>query len=420
MTIFKPLKMCGDVRVPASKSQAHRALICAALAGNSKITGLTPSQDITATLGALKALGADIEADFEKGTAVSGKPLVRCENDIDSSDYTVIDCGESASTLRFMIPIAAALGRNVEFIGHGRLPERTTMLYKPLLEAHGVRMDYPNDGKFLPLRQSGKLTDGIYEIRGDISSQFVTGLIYALSIVGEGSVRLTTKLESRPYADMTVDVMRRFGMNIADNDDSYVISGKYSPTSMDVEGDCSQAAFFAVPAAIHGSIRLFGIDQSTKQGDFKLFEILKSFGAKVEYSENIITVSEGKLKAYDIDASNIPDLVPALAVLAAYSEGHTRIYNAGRLRLKESDRIATTVDMINSLGGEAFATDDGMVITGKEELSGGKVKSYGDHRIAMAAAAASVGCEADIEVDDMSCTAKSFPNFTDLFEADRA
>ena len=410
--IFTPGELRGEVRVPASKSQAHRAMICAALAGNSRITALTHSDDMTATLGALRALGADFEADLGYGVMTTGKPLGRAESaDTPSSDFVIVDCGESASTLRFMIPLAAALGRSVEFVGHGRLPRRTTKLYEPLLTAHGVTMDYPGDGDFLPLRVSGRLSGGEFALRGDVSSQFVTGLLFALSVVGEGRVKLTTKLESRPYADLTIDMLRRFGIGVTETADSYAVTGAFRPTEFAVDGDCSQAAFFAVAAAVNGDVTIKGIDPSTRQGDFKLFEIVSRFGGKVTFDGGSIRVEKGRLRASDIDAADIPDLVPALAVMAAFAEGTTRIYNAGRLRLKESDRITSTAAMLRSLGGEVSETDDGLLITGRDRLSGGFAQSFGDHRIAMAAAAASVGCIGEVVVDDMSCTAKSYPDF---------
>ena len=411
--IFVPGRINGSVRVPASKSQAHRALICAALAGNSRVSGFSYSEDMSATLGALKALGADFDVNPGSGESdgvVTFKDPLKVQEG--GSERLIVDCGESASTLRFMIPFSAALGRNVRFVGHGRLPKRTTKLYEPLLSANGVRMFYPENGDFLPLEISGKLSGGEFSLAGDISSQFVTGMLFALSVVGSGSIRLTTRLESRPYAELTVDMLRRFGITIAEDENSYTVTGgEFRPTDIEVDGDCSQAAFFAVAAAINGNVTIKGIDPKTRQGDFAVFDIVKRFGGQVTISGDGINVSKGELVASDIDASDIPDLVPALAVLAAFSKGDTRIYNAGRLRLKESDRIASTADLIRSLGGEANETPDGLVISGRKRLSGGFAEAFGDHRIAMAAAVASVGCIGEVVVDDMSCTAKSYPDF---------
>lgn len=409
--IFTPGTINGEIKVPASKSQSHRAMICAALAAGSRITGLSRSEDMTATLGALKALGAELEVGFDpsSGMTLTTRSALSASSKLAPCK---VDCGESASTLRFMIPIAAALGREVEFVGHGRLPKRTTLLYKPLLEAHGVKMLYPDNGDFLPLKQSGKLTGGELSIRGDISSQFVTGLLFALAMLGDGKIHLTTRLESRPYADLTVDMLKSFGILIDETENDYrILGGSFKPIEFSVDGDCSQAAFFAVAAAINGRVHITGIDPNTRQGDFAVFDILKRFGASVSITEKYISVEHSSLNASDIDAANIPDLVPALAVLAAYAEGQTRIYNAGRLRLKESDRIASTAELIRSLGGEAHETEDGLVICGRQRLSGGFAEACGDHRIAMAAAAASVGCIGEVVVDDVSCTAKSYPDF---------
>lgn len=410
---FSPTKIDGAVRIPSSKSQSHRALISAALAGNSVVRGIDVSNDITATANALAALGASITHDDAARTFYIGEPCGRGAS-------ATINCGESASTLRFLIPIAASLGARVTFVGEGRLPNRPTDIYKPMLEAHGARLTYPENGDFLPLLIDGALEAGQYQLRGDISSQFVTGLIYAATALeGESKIKLTTTLESKPYVDLTVQTLRLFGANITEDDDGYtVLGGTLSKADIDVEGDCSQAAFFAVAAAIGGKVTMSGIHRDTRQGDFALFDIVGSFGADVSWNGGDVTVTKAeRLTAHDIDAKDIPDLVPALAVMAAFANGTTRIYNAGRLRIKESDRIASTVAMINAIGGEAHESEDGLIIVGKQTLSGGSVCACNDHRIAMAAAAASAGCTGDIYVDDMSCINKSYPEFVRDFAA---
>ncbi len=404
---FEPKILGGRVKIPASKSVSHRAIICAALAGHSTVRGLSVSQDITATSEALRALGAELTLDGD--TLTTGAPIKP-----GIAEDVEVSCGESASTLRFLIPLAAALGRKIRFVGRGRLPQRTTMLYKDLLESHGATLDYPTNGEFLPLTVSGRLTGGEYSLRGDISSQFVTGLLFSLAVVGEGEVRLTTKLESRPYADLTVDMLARFGVKIAETENSYrVIGGEFTPADVTVEGDCSQAAFFGVAAAIGGEITMTNLRRDTKQGDFELFRILERCGAHVIWSGGDVTVSRGELRATDIDACDIPDLVPALAVLASLCDGETKIHGAARLRLKESDRIASTSAMIRALGGEVTETEDGLKIRGVKRLRGGFVEACNDHRIAMAAAAASCGSESAVVVDDMSCIAKSYPGFVE-------
>ena len=299
-------------------------------------------------------------------------------------------------------------------MGEGRLPKRPTDIYKPMLEAGGARLVYTSEGDFLPLEVSGQICAGEYSLPGDISSQFVTGLLYALSqIEGESRIVITTRLESKPYADLTVDMLTEFGADIAETDYGYLVrGGKLNPRDIFVEGDCSQAAFFAVAAAIGGKVTMSGIKRDTKQGDFALFDIVSRFGASVEWNGDDVTVTRGeKLTASDIDAADIPDLVPALSVMAAFAEGTTRIYNAGRLRIKESDRITSTANMLKAIGAEVSETEDGLLITGKDSLAGGTVVSENDHRIAMAAAAASAGCMGDVIVDDMSCIGKSYPEF---------
>ncbi len=410
--VFSPSTINGEVRIPSSKSQAHRALICAALAGYCKVGGVDLSNDINATASALCAFGAQLS--YEKQSRTFFVKKTCCEG----VDAGFINTGESASTLRFFIPIAAALGGVATFLGDGRLPKRPTDMYKPILEAYGASLEYPDNGEYLPLKVSGRLTSGKFSIRGDVSSQFITGLLLALAVCkGKSEIVITTKLESKPYADLTVDVLRRFGARINETGDGYIVmGGELTPTDVDVEGDCSQAAFFAVAAALGGKITIRGINPLTKQGDFELFSIVERFGASVTWSDGNVTVeNRGRLIGSDIDASDIPDLVPALAVMAALSEGNTRIYNAGRLRIKESDRIATTVSMLSALGGEAYETEDGIFIVGKEKLRGGLVCSANDHRIAMAAAVASVGCLGDVTVDDMNCINKSYPEFVNDF-----
>ncbi len=410
---FSPTRIDGAVRIPSSKSQSHRALIGAALAGNSAVRGVDVSNDITATANALSALGAKIVHDKAARAFYIGEPCTRGAS-------ATINCGESASTLRFLIPIAASLGARVTFVGEGRLPKRPTDIYKPMLEANGAKLTYPENGDFLPLLIDGALASGEYQLRGDISSQFVTGLIYAAAMLdGVSDIKLTTALESKPYADLTVQTLRRFGANITEEAGGYtVVGGPLSSADIDVEGDCSQAAFFAVAAGIGGKVTMSGIHRDTKQGDFALFDIVSSFGADVSWDGGDVTVRKAKsLVAHDIDAKDIPDLVPALAVMAAFSSGTTRIYNAGRLRIKESDRIASTASMINALGGEAHETDDGLIIVGKQVLAGGYVHACNDHRIAMAAAVASAGCGGDVTVDDMSCINKSYPEFLRDFES---
>ncbi len=395
--IITPSKLKGTVTVPPSKSQAHRLLICAALAeGVSHISNISLSKDIEATIGALRALGAEISVD---GSTATVKGISRCPESAE------IDCFESGSTLRFMIPVACALGVKTVFRGRGKLPQRPITTYLDELPKHGAVFDYSGT---MPFCVSGKLSAGTYHMSGSVSSQFITGLILALAVTeGESEVILTSKLESKPYVDITLGCLKLFGAQAEQTDKGYRIKGKGRLKAADtaVEGDYSQAAFFYAANCLGSEIEILGLNVNSFQGDKKVIEIC----------EQMVYNSDNGLRPYQLDCSDIPDLVPALAVLGAYANGQSRIYNAARLRIKESDRIASSVDMICGLGGSACGTEDGLLIDGKEFLSGGTVDSCNDHRIAMAAAVGSVGCKGEVLVRGAECVSKSYPDFWEVF-----
>ena len=410
---FNPANIAGAVKAPSSKSVAHRALICAALSegGTSCIYGIDRSDDIDATIGALRAMGIDIEILQDKINVCGGV----------KNNKIKINCGESASTLRFLIPVAAALGIGASFTGEGNLPERPVQLYQKLLAYKGVSINL--QGGKLPLIVSGKLTAGKFYVPGDISSQFITGLLFALPMLdGDSEIILTSPLESEPYIDITVNVLKIFGIEIiCRTGEGYYISGnqRYLSTAYTVEGDFSQAAFFASAAAINGEIAVHRLNSFSAQGDYKIIELLGLFGAKIYFDGDVLYAAKGELHGINIDAKNIPDLVPILSVVAAYAEGETVIYNAGRLRFKESDRIHAIHEMLTAIGADVKEIGDGLIINGngKSKLRGGNVKSFGDHRIAMSAAIASIGTEEGIIIDDMNCIRKSYPAFLDDFLA---
>lgn len=382
-----PRKLGGRVEIPSSKSVAHRMLICAALAGDSGITGINFSKDIEATIQAMNALGAVIytnenSADFPEK--------------ITPPEKAVIDCNESGSTLRFIIPIAAALGVETEFHGRGRLPQRPIDIYIRELTKHGIKFDYNNT---MPFTISGKLTGGTYEIEGNVSSQFITGLLFALPLLeGDSEIILTSRLESRPYVDITIDVLKKFGVEITENENGFSVKGsqRYVPHSDRVEGDFSQAAFFYVANAIGSSVMLENLNTGSVQGDKKILEII----SQIEY--------DGFFRA---DCSDIPDLVPVLAVLASFGESESVIYNAERLKIKESNRLETTAALINNIGGSAEVTPDGLIIRPTGRMTGGTVESYGDHRIAMAAAVAATGTSGGVVIKGAEAVEKSYPDF---------
>jgi len=328
----------------------------------------------------------------------------------------IINCKESGSTLRFLIPVAAALGITATFIGEGSLLPRTISLYADLFKDKGVDLKL-NDGK-VPAIVSGKLSAGKFYVPGNITSQFITGMLLALPLLdGDSEIILTSPLESEPYVDLTVDILNVFGIIVGKNKNGYTIKGGqvYKRADYIVEGDYSQAAFFASAAAINGDIRIHGLNEDSLQGDFKIIEILREFGAEINFHGNILEARKAeRLRGIKkIDSSQIPDLVPVLSVVAAYAEGETVIYNAGRLRIKESDRIQAVCEMLTAIGTEVTETGDGLIIngTGGKKLSGGIVKSFSDHRIAMAAAVAAIGTENGVVIDDMNCINKSYPMF---------
>lgn len=396
----KPLN--GTIPAIPAKSDAHRLLICAALADTPTELILSgSSEDIDATVNCLKALGAGIKH-TQSGLLVHPieKPF----------EYPVLDCGESGSTLRFLLPVAAALCDFVKFTGRGRLPKRPLVQLMDALKAHGVSFD----GEKLPLTTKGRLKSGVFTLPGNVSSQFVTGLLLALPLLaGDSSILLTTALESASYVDITLHALSMFGVAVERKKNGFFVSGGgrfRSPGKVEVEGDWSNAAFFLCAGAMNGEVTVTGLNPRSPQGDRRIVDILRRFGAKVTESENSVTVKRSKLYGCEIDINETPDLLPALAVVAAFAEGETGFVNAARLRLKESDRLTSTAQLINALSGEAVELPDGLIVRGKR-LAGGTADSFHDHRIAMAAAVAAVGCEQPVIIKDAGATAKSYPAF---------
>ena len=381
-----PSVLSGTVSAVASKSYAHRAIIAAALADSpTEIILNTTSQDIEATVNCIIALGGRVEK-TQKGLVVY--PISKV------TEKTVLNCGESGSTARFLIPIAAALGTETTFEGHGRLPERPQ---KELVDAitKGGAMASSDT---LPMTVYGGMKAGVYEVAGNISSQYITGLLFALSVIeGESEIVLTSPLESAAYVDMTLQVLRDFGVKAEKTEKGYKVCGgrMISPKTYTVEGDWSNSAFWLVAARMGCEITVSGLNVNSLQGDK---EILTQMWMK------------------DIDASQIPDLVPILAVGAAAKQGRTVIRNAGRLRIKESDRLTAVAENLKALGVRVNELPDGLEIFGRGRLSGGKVKSYGDHRIVMAMAVASCVCDNPVIIEGAEAVEKSYPTFFEDFK----
>ncbi len=407
-----PQPLRGKIKIIASKSRAHRLLICAALSKNSTrlIIG-DSSQDIDATVRCLNALGGDIRK-TDDGFAVS--PITK------TPETAVLDCGESGSTLRFLLPVIGALGCRARLKLSGRLPSRPLSPLWEELEKNGMTLSWENENTLLC---SGKLESGAFSLPGNISSQFVSGLLFALPLLsGDSTLTLTGKTESKQYIAMTEDAAKQFGISFAFENGTYKIPGGQVPslsenTPLAVEGDWSNAAFWLVAGAFGEGITCEGLNHASLQGDKEIANLLEAFGAKVAWSENPVSVSKDKMCGIEIDASQIPDLVPVLAVAACAAEGETRIWGAERLKIKESDRLQTVFDMLSSLGAIITKQDDGLTVIGASPLSSGTVDSAGDHRIAMSAAIASTLCTGAVCVKGAEAVEKSYPKFWEHFSA---
>ncbi len=396
----------GTVSMPPSKSAAHRAIICAGLAkGKSVITPVDLSNDIKATIACMKALGAEI--------CLDGKTLTVDGTNTFQNRKAVLDCGESGSTLRFLVPVCSAGDVNAEFVGHGKLPERPIGIYLDCLPEKGVACETKGG---LPLKVSGQLRSGTYEVAGNVSSQFITGLLLALPMLeGDSEIVLTSELQSVGYIDMTTDIMHRFGIDADRTATGWKIAGgqRYQPQRFTVEGDWSQAAFFMTAGALGGKVTIDNLDISSRQGDKACVEIYRRFGAKITEQNGKITIEPDRLCGIEIDARDIPDMVPALAVTAALAEGVTVIKNAERLRIKECDRLSAMADGLLRLGADIRETKDGFVITGVKSLQGAQVEGYNDHRIVMSLAVAAARTEGEMIITDRESINKSYPGFFD-------
>ncbi|MCQ2081923.1 MAG: 3-phosphoshikimate 1-carboxyvinyltransferase [Lachnospiraceae bacterium] len=400
----------------ASKSYVHRLLIGAALSSKpSYIFSNIISKDMEATVNCLNALGADIEIEADGFNVKSG---------VSKQDIVNLDCNESGSTARFMLPLAAFLSNESTMTGHGKLPERPFGPLTKALGAHGVTCS----SEFLPITTKGELKAGDYELPGNISSQYITGLLIVLPLLdGDSKIIITTELESKGYIDITLDVLKQFGIEIEFKDNIFYIKGNQTyegDEKIYAEGDWSNSGFLLGLGAIDGEVTLKGLNPDSLQGDRGILDILKVFGADVRISKNEITVAKRELHGVDIDASQIPDLVPALALIAAFADSDSRFRHVERLRIKESDRIETIKETLKAFSREAVCekTADGEDLIVKadansiNELKDIVVNSFNDHRIVMAAVLGAWGSNKEIEIDGSEAINKSFPGFFDLFK----
>ena len=380
---INPAILRGSITPPPSKSQAHRAMLAMMLAQEKgMLSSLPESQDIEATKRCAAALTA-------KGAPCDGLPM--------------LDCGESGSTLRFLIPVALALRGGGHFSGQGRLMERPQKPYFDIFDEKGIFYDL----QYGVLTVRGTLTPGIYALPGDVSSQFVTGLLYALPLLaGDSEIVLTSPLESRDYVAMTLDVLSKFGVQVEnENYERFRVPGnqKFRAVDMAIEADWSQAGFWYAAAFLDNAVEITGMAPASSQGDRVVAELYWKLA---------------KPRDVDIDVSGCPDLVPPLAVMAAVRRGNTKIVNAARLRIKESDRLTAVSTVLRAMGADITELPDGLVIVGQETLKGGvTVDSFNDHRIAMMAAIAATRCSVPVTIQGAECVRKSYPGFWDDYKA---
>ena len=377
-----PGTLKGAVTPPSSKSQTHRAVLALMLAqGEGKLSNLAVSQDIQATQDCVAALksGQPAQAD--------GLPL--------------LDCGESGSTLRFLIPVALAVRGGGHFTGRGRLMERPQGPYIRLFEEKGI--SWNQEGACLTV--AGQLEPGVYALPGNVSSQFITGLLYALPLLpGDSRIVLTTPLESRGYVDMTLDMLRRFDIKVEEQEDGFLVPGNqtYQARDLTLEADWSGAAFWYAANFLGAQVDIQGLNPDSDQGDRQIGTLYW----KLARPGNV-----------DIDLSQCPDLAPPLAVMAAVRKRTTRFVNAGRLRMKESDRLETIARTLNALGAKAQVGEDTLILEGLDHLEGGTVDGCNDHRIAMMAAVAAVACKEPVTILGAECVKKSYPRFWEDYTA---
>ncbi len=420
-----PHPLAGTVPAIASKSMAHRIIIAAALAnGVTHVTSATTCADIDATIRCLTALGARIDV-TPAGYDVHPMPKSVEHGLLKALCGGTLDCGESGSTLRFMLPVSCALGAEATFVGAGRLGERPLAPLSDELIAGGCSLE--GLGAF-PLRTSGRLRPGRFELPGNVSSQYISGLLLAAPLMdGVTQIAVTGTLESRPYVDLTLDVLNSFGVTVEIETGAtpgglpltvFTIAGQAyrTPGEIAVEGDWSNAAFWLCAGALGDhAVTVRGVDAASVQGDRAVNAALMLFGAKGRRNAQSSTIRPDRLRGITLDAHDIPDLVPVLSAVAVCAEGESRITGCARLRIKESDRLMTTAQELNNLGADVRVEGDSLVIQGRERLAGGRVQSHNDHRIAMMAAVAAIRCDGPVEILGAEAVNKSYPAFFDHY-----
>lgn len=411
--VISPGKCGGEVKIPPSKSMAHRAIICAALAsGTSRIGNIAYSEDIKATIGCMEKLGAEIKQAADTLEIAGVGSLAALQRNVSSG--TVVDCNESGSTLRFLIPVFALTDTHCIFTGQGRLMQRPQTVYEEIFAEQKKKFQISED----KIETFESLSAGVFQVRGDISSQFISGLLFTLPLLPDNSIiKIMPPFESRSYVNLTLDLLRQFGIEtVWLNDNALMIKGGQTYTACDytVEGDFSQLAFWGVLAAVNNDLTITGVNPASRQGDSVIIDILKSFGAEVTNISDGYKISRRDLTGCEIDLENCPDLGPVLTVLAALADGTTVIKNAGRLRIKESDRILAMETELKKAGVDISSTTDTITIKGgvtKTAPGGYTFFGHNDHRIVMSMAVLSTVLGQPSVIENANAINKSYPNF---------
>lgn len=414
---LEPSKLKGNITIPPSKSISHRAVICAALAeGCSTIENIILSEDIKVTLDGMKSMGATVQVCADETNAGTHTLRIQGSPQQQTSART-IDCGESGSTLRFLIPLACRTGEEMTFTGKGKLVERPLNVYYDIFDEQGI--NYSHDHGRLPLTVQGILKPGNYKLKGNISSQFITGLMFVLPVLaGDSTLEITTELESQGYVDLTIQTLRQFGIAIDHSDyRKFMIQGNqhYQCADYRVEGDYSQAAFWLAAGSLGADMACHDLNPHSLQGDRVIVDILRRMNTDLRHEQNSVQALPSATTGTTIDVAQCPDLVPILAVVGCLSRGTTRIVNAARLRIKESDRLKAITTELNKLGAHIREGEDSLTIEGVPSLTGGQVESWNDHRIAMALAIASTRCREPVMINGCDAVSKSYPHFWEDF-----
>lgn len=408
---IKPSNLIGSISAPPSKSFTHRAIICAALSGQKcKISPIAFSKDIIATINAMKSMGFKITC-FKDSLEVCGYDNLKKE--------IIIDAMDSASTLRFLIPVVSLLGIKTIFKRSESLSKRPISIFLKEISNLGVKCEILND---LSIKVSGMLKCGKIFVSGNVSSQFISGLLMTLPLLkGNSEIIITSNLESSGYIDITLEVMKKFGIKISKTSSGFFIPGfqKYKSIYYNIEGDWSQAAFFLVGGAISGDITLKNLNFNSVQPDIKILDILLKFGANIKFDVNkYLNIKKSNLYACEISVSQIPDLVPIIAVLASFAKGKTKIKNAKRLKYKECDRLKAIFEEIKKIGVNAKIYNDSLEIIGSnKKIIGGKVENYNDHRIEMALSIMGSNVLESLTIYNFGSFEKSYPNFFEDYKS---